>query len=381
MTTANYSTQFVPGLADVVAAQTRLSSVNGLEGELTIAGFPVQEIASQATFEEVAYLLWNDALPTASELDEFRQALAAQRVLPGATVEILRAAAQDRLPPMDALLLAASTLSLDLAKSDPPHQAVAVLARFPVIVATYARLLKGQNILSPRDDLGQAANYLYMLFGEVPQPEQVRGLETYLNTVVDHGLNASTFTARVIISTGSDLVSAVVGAVGALKGPLHGGAPGPALDMVFEIGEASRAEPIMREKLERRERLMGFGHRVYRTRDPRAEVLSLAAEKMFRQSGDMALYTLAREVENVAVRLLMERYPERNLKTNVEFYTALLLHGLGFSTDLFTPTFAISRVAGWIAHILEQRQQSRIIRPESEYVGARDRRWTPLEQR
>jgi len=194
-------------------------------------------------------------------------------------------------------------------------------------------------------------------------------------------LNASTFTARVITSTGSDLVSAVVGAIGALKGPLHGGAPGPALDMVFEIGDAARAETIIREKLSRRERLMGFGHRVYRTRDPRAEVLSVAAEKMFQQSGDMTLYTLAREVENVAVRLLAERYPDRNLQTNVEFYTALLLHGLGLSTDLFTPTFAISRVAGWIAHIFEQKQQSRIIRPQSQYIGLRDRRWIPLEQR
>ena len=375
------STQFVPGLANVVAAQTRLSSVNGLEGELIIAGFPLQEIASQATFEEMVYLLWNDALPTATELNEFRQALATQRVLPIATVEVLKEAIEYQLPPMDALLVGASTLSLDLATSDAHHQAIAVLARFPMIVATYARLLNAQNLPSRRDDLGHTANYLYMLFGEVPQPEQVRGLETYLNTVVDHGLNASTFTARVITSTGSDLVSAVVGAIGALKGPLHGGAPGPALDMVFEIGEASRAETIIREKLSRRERLMGFGHRVYRTRDPRAEVLSVAAEEMFRQSGDMTLYTLAREVENVAVRLLAERYPDRNLQTNVEFYTALLLHGLGLSTDLFTPTFAISRVAGWIAHIFEQKQQSRIIRPESQYVGPRDRRWIPLQQR
>jgi len=381
MTNSTYSIGFVPGLADVVAAQTRLSSVNGLEGKLIIAGFPLEEIASQATFEEVAYLLWNDTLPTPVELDKFRQALAAERVLPSATTEILQAAAQYRLPAMDALLLAASTLSLDLAKSDPPHQAVAVLARFPVMVATYARLLNSQNILSPREDLGQAANYLYMLFGEVPRPEEVRGLETYLNTVMDHGLNVSTFTARVIISTGSDLVSAVVGAIGALKGPLHGGAPGPALDMVFEIGEANRAETIMRGKLERRERLMGCGHRIYRTRDPRAEVLSAAAEKMFRQSGDMALYTLAREVENVAVHLLAEQYPDRNLKTNVEFYTALLLHGLRISTDLFTPTFAISRVAGWIAHILEQRKQSRIIGRESEYIGAENRHWILLDQR
>lgn len=381
MTSPTSSPEFIPGLAGVVAAQTKLSSVDGLAGELVIAGFPLQEIAGRATFEEVAYLLWHDALPTASELNAFRAALAEGRVLPRATIEILRSAAQVQLPPMDALLLAASTLRLDLMDSDPARQAVAVLARFPVIVAAYARLLKGQDILAPRDDLGQAANYLYMTFGEIPQPERVRGLETYLNTVVDHGLNASTFTARVIISTGSDLISAVVGATGALKGPLHGGAPGPALDMVFEIGEASRAEAVMRQKLERRERLMGFGHRVYRTHDPRAEVLSLAAEKMFRHPGDMALYRLARDVEQVAVRLLAERYPDRQLKTNVEFYTALLLHGLGFSTDFFTPTFAISRVAGWIAHSLEQRQQSRIIRPESEYVGVKDRRWIPLEQR
>jgi len=381
MTTSTLSTEFVPGLAGVVAAQTSLSSVDGIKGELIIAGFPLQELASQATFEEVVYLLWNDTLPTAIELDQFRQALTAQRILPHATVEVLRAAAQYQLPPMDALLLAASTLSLDQAKSDPTHQAIAVLARFPMIVATYVRLVNGQNIPSPREDLGQAANYLYVLFGETPQAEQVRGLETYLNTVVDHGLNASTFTARVITSTGSDLVSAVVGAAGALKGPLHGGAPGPALDMVFEIGEASRAEAIMRQKLERRERLMGFGHRVYRTHDPRAEVLSAAAEKMFQHTGDMGLYTLAREVETIAVRLLAERYPDRNLKTNVEFYTALLLHGLGLTTDLFTPTFATSRVAGWIAHIFEQGRQSRIIRPESEYIGPRDRRWIPLEQR
>ena len=381
MTSPTASPRLVSGLADVVAAQTRLSAVNGRAGELVIAGFPVEEIASRATFEEMVYLLWNDALPTTAELNEFRQALATQRVLPTATVGVLREAIKYQLPPMDALLVGASTLRLDLATSDAHHQAIAVLARIPMIVATYAHLLNNQNIPSRRDDLGHAANYLYMLFGEVPQPDQVRGLETYLNTVVDHGLNASTFTARVITSTGSDLVSAVVGAVGALKGPLHGGAPGPALDMVFEIGDASRAESRMRQKLERHERLMGFGHRVYRTRDPRAEVLSAAAEQMFQRSGDMKLYTLARQVEDVAIRLLAERYPQRNLKTNVEFYTALLLHGLGLTPDYFTPTFAVSRAAGWIAHIFEQREQSRIIRPESEYIGVRNRKWIPLDQR
>ena len=375
------SPHFIPGLADVVAAQTRLSAVNGRVGELIIAGFPVEEIASRATFEEMVYLLWNDALPTTTQLADFRQALAAQRELPPATVDVLRAAAERRLSAMDALSLTAGTLNLDLATADPRQQAIAVLARFPVIVATYARLRNDQPPLAPSAELAHAANYLFMLFGEDPEPERVRALETYLNTVVDHGLNASTFTARVITSTGSDLVSAVVGAIGALKGPLHGGAPGPALDMVFEIGDASRAESFMRQKLERHERLMGFGHRVYRTRDPRAEVLSAAAEQMFRRSGDMKLYTLAREVENVAIRLLAERYSERNLKTNVEFYTALLLHGLGLTPDFFTPTFAVSRAAGWIAHIFEQREQSRIIRPESEYIGRRDRKWIPLDQR
>jgi citrate synthase len=381
MTSPTASAGFIPGLANVVAAQTRLSSVNGLEGELIIAGFPLEEIASRATFEEMVYLLWNDTLPTVAQLADFRQALAAQRVLPLATIDLLGTAAASGLPAMDALSLAAGTLILDLSNADPQQQAIAVLARFPVIVATYARLLNDQKPLTPRADLDHAANYLFMLFGEDVEPERVRALETYLNTVVDHGLNASTFTARVITSTGSDLVSAIVGAIGALKGPLHGGAPGPALDMVFEIGDASRAETFLRQKLERRERLMGFGHRVYRTRDPRAEVLSAAAERMYRRAGDMKLYALAREVEDVAIRLLAERYPERDLKTNVEFYTALLLHGLSMSADLFTPTFAVSRVAGWIAHIFEQRAQSRIIRPESEYIGIRNRTWIPLEQR
>src|SRR5204862_6000014 len=234
---------------------------------------------------------------------------------------------------------------------------------------------RGQMPLAPLPDRGHAANYLYMLSGEVPDAERERGLETYLNTVIDHGLNASTFTARVITSTGSDLVSAVVGAVGALKGPLHGGAPGPALDMVFEIGDASRAEAFLRRKIEAGEKLMGFGHRVYKVRDPRADVLAAAAERMFTRGGDMHLYTLARAVEATALRLLEEYKPGRKLQTNVEFYTALLLHGLGLEVPLFTPTFAISRVAGWIAHCLEQRANNRIIRPQSTYVGPRDREW------
>jgi len=329
--------------------------------------------------------LWNGALPGSSELAAFTRRLAARRALPAATLDLLRAAARRRVPVMDALRMAAGTLSLaEGAGEDPREDAVTLVAAFPAIVASYWRLLAGKEPLAPRPDLGHTASFLYLLSGEEPPPERVRGLETYLNTVVDHGFNASTFTARVIVSTRSDLISAVTGAVGALKGPLHGGAPGPALDMVFEIGRADRAEAVLRDKLARGERLMGFGHRVYRVRDPRADVLAEAAERFYRSgggAGDIALYELARSVEATALRLLREHKPDRPLETNVEFYTALLLHGLGLPTELFTPTFAVSRVAGWTAHALEQLAHGRLIRPQSEYVGERNRRWVPVEAR
>jgi citrate synthase len=363
------------GLEGVVAATTELSHVDGERGELVIAGFSVGELAAHATFEETTWLLWHGDLPSAAQLASFRATLAGARGLSPATVSLLRDCARANLEPMDALRAAAGTISL---QGDDP---AAIVACIPTIVATQWRLQRGMEPIPPRLDLGHAANFLYLLRGDVPDPEIVRGLETYLNTVVDHGLNASTFTARVITSTGSDLVSAVVGALGALKGPLHGGAPGPALDMVFEIGEASRAEAILRRKIAAGEKLMGFGHRVYKVRDPRADVLAEAAERMYTRAGDMSLYTLARSVEATAIRLLEEYKPGRRLQTNVEFYTALLLHGLGLDVSLFTPTFAISRVSGWIAHALEQRRANRIIRPQSDYTGPRDRRWVPLTQR
>jgi citrate synthase len=364
-----YDTMTSNGLEDVVAAATRLSSVDGEAGELIIAGYPVGELAANATFEETTWLLWHGERPSPRELDAFRAELEARRALPAATLALLRDCARARLDPMDTLRIALGTVSL------VSQEPAAIVALAPTIVAAFHRLTAGHEPIAPRAGMGHAANYLYMLSGEMPDPERVRALETYLNTVVDHGLNASTFTCRVITSTGSDLVSAVVGAVGALKGPLHGGAPGPALETVFEIGDASRAESVLRRKIEGGERLMGFGHRVYKVRDPRADVLAAAAERLYTRAGDMRLYRLARDVEATALRLLEEYKPGRRLQTNVEFYTALLLHGLGFDVPLFTPTFAISRVSGWIAHALEQREANRLIRPRSEYVGPRDRRW------
>jgi citrate synthase len=342
------------GLEGVVAAETRLSMVDGERGELVIGGFRVEELAGWR-FEDVVELLWGFNVGRAS-------------ARPGGLKAALR--------PMDALRAGVAQLSAE----NDREAANLLLWSCPAIVAAHWRESRGLEPIDAREDLGLAANYLWMLNGVEAHDEIVRGLETYLNTVVDHGLNASTFTARVIASTGSDFVSAITGAIGALKGPLHGGAPGPALDMVFEIGDASRAEDVLRRKIEAGERLMGFGHRVYKVRDPRADVLAAAAERMFtRTSGgsaaafnsvDMRLYELARAVERTALRLLEEYKPGRRLQTNVEFYTALLLHGIGLPAELFTPTFAIGRVAGWIAHCFEQRREGRLIRPQSVYVGA-----------
>ena len=370
-------TGFVAGLEDVVAAETRLSGMDGEAGELTISGFPVEEIAGQATFEEIVYLLWHDVLPDPEQLADFRRELAGRRELSRATLDLLRAVAGEEVPVMDALRMAAGTVRT----GEDEEEALSLVSLLPTVVAAYWRMLGGEGPVAPDPGLGHAANYLYMLTGEVPGTEFVRALDTYLGAVSDHGMNASTFVARVIVSTRSDFVSAVVGAIGALKGPLHGGAPGPALDVVFDIGEAGRAEAYLREKLGRGERLMGFGHRIYRVRDPRADVLANAAERLYTTDGDNELYELALDVEKTALRLLAEHKPGRNLQTNVEFYTALLLHGLQLPTDLFTPTFAVGRVAGWTAHCLEQRDLDRLIRPQSEYVGSKDRRWVPLEER
>jgi citrate synthase len=366
---------FVSGLEGIVAAQTRISHVDGQRGELILAGYRLEEIADRVSFEEMVHLLWHDRLPTAAELADLRRDLARWRTLPAATLDLLRAAAQAGYPAMDALRMAAGAVDLDLTSGERDDVTLGhvLLARLPTAAAAYCRLRQGQAPLRPDPELGHAANYLYMLSGSVPSAARVRGLETYLNTVIDHGLNASTFTARVIIATRSDMVSAITGAIGALKGPLHGGAPGPALDMVFAIGAPECAEPYLRAKLAQGERLMGFGHRIYKVRDPRAEVLASAARAMYAADGDMALYALAGEVENTAVRLLAEHKPGRNLQTNVEFYTALLLHGLGMDSELFTPTFAVGRVAGWIGHAWEQLATGRLIRPASQYVGARGR--------
>jgi citrate synthase len=389
-------TEIARGLAGVVLTETRLSRVDGEAGQLIIAGFPLEELAPKASFEEVLYLLWNDRLPNFKELETLRSQMASYRSIPEATVTMLKAVADRKLSPMDAFRIGIDTLSLadpnplENSREANEKRAVVILAAAPTIVATYWRLLNGEEPIQPDLNLSHTANYLYMLTGEKPHPDAVRAVETYLNTVVDHGMNASTFSSRVIVSTQADMFSGIVGALGALKGPLHGGAPGPALDMVFELREranksgrsiSEEADDYVRDVVSSGGRIMGFGHRVYKVRDPRADVLGAAAEKLFREAGDSQLYEDARAVEEVVVRVLDELKPGRKLQTNVEFYTALVLHGVGMSTDLFTPTFGVSRAGGWSAHILEQLDEAILIRPRAAYIGEFGRKWVPLSDR
>ena len=372
------------GLDGVVAAQTRMSHVDGQNGVLIIGGYELKELAGKVTFEEAAHLLWKGRLPNAEEREELTRAIAMQRALPETTLEIVREAAKKSAPPIDTLRMACSTLSLDLRNPNDISpgadfdNAKMLVARFPTIVAAHTRILAGQEPIAPRTDLSLAGNFLYMVFGKEPDPIAARALDTYWVTVIDHGMNASTFAGRVIASTRSDMVSAVTGSIGALKGPLHGGAPGPVLDMLLEIGSADRAEVWVRSELAAGRRIMGFGHRVYKVRDPRADVLAKVVETMAAaRLEDPKLFELARAVESTALRVLDEVKPGRNLRTNVEFYTALVLQSLGLKPRSFVAAFACGRVAGWCAHVIEQHAEDHLIRPQSEYVGPRGLRFDP----
>ena len=331
----------------------------------------------------------------------YRPCLRAAVLLAAACPAVLRAAAAIGAAPMDALRMGLATLGLaenDLHRTElqaePPHRnrrrGLRLVAAMPTLVTAYHRLARGQEPLPPDPALHHAANFLFMLSGEVPSAARERALETYLNTAVEHGMNASTFTARVIASTRSCMASAVVGALGALKGPLHGGAPGPALDMVFALkrksAESGRsledvADTWVRAAVDRGERIMGFGHRVYKVRDPRADVLGAAVARLDPDPAPGGIQAAAHTVEQVVLRVLEEKKPGRRLQTNVEFYTALILHSLGLEASAFTPTFAVARVVGWTAHVLEQSDEDRLIRPRVIYTGPRNRDWVSAELR
>ncbi|SLN55162.1 citrate synthase [Oceanibacterium hippocampi] len=353
------------GLEGVVAAETRLSMVDGEAARLVIAGETVETLAARARFAEIASRLWRGLTPAAQEPADIEAALGEARIHVAAELlPQMRALAP--LSPIEALRAGIALLPDDAPM--PPH--LLASAAIPVIIAAHWRTSRGRKPVLPRPGATHVADFLRMLDGRDAEPEIVRALETYLVTVSDHGMNASTFAARVVASTAAGVISSVVAAICALKGPLHGGAPGPVLDMLDEIaasGGADAIRPWLEARMAGGERLMGFGHRIYRRRDPRADVLKTVVRGL--GTGHRRL-AFAAEVEATALAILGERYPDRRLDTNVEFYTAILLDAVGLDRALFTPAFAMGRVLGWTAHALEQAATGRLIRPASHYVGS-----------
>ena len=370
------------GLRGVEVAATTLSHIDGEAGRLTMCGYAIEDIAPRCSFEEAAFLLFERRLPAAAEFARFSRELAAARAVPPAVAELARQAAAGGIAPMDALM----TLAAALRPPDRDLQPAEIIAGLMTAAGLYAGLRAGVEPSAPPAEVSHVEAYLRLALGRAPHPAAVRALETYLITVMEHGLNASTFAARVAASVHSDLLSCTLAALAALKGPRHGGAPGPALDMIEVIEDVEHAADHLRAVLARGERLMGFGHGVYRTRDPRADVLAVALEALIDAGIDghrqaRALYDKARAVERAALRVLEEHRPQAHLQTNVEFYTALLLTAVGLDRELFTTTFAVARVVGWLAHAIEQRDSNVLLRPRAAYRGAHGRRWIPIESR
>jgi citrate synthase len=354
------------GLEGVVVAQTRLSDVDGERGRLVIRGHDVEALVERADFEAACALLWTGELPGPAEHADLRRELGRARVRAFARLPALGDALETG-DGMEALRAALAHLrASELPESQLGTELTGAVA---VFAAAWVRRLRGSLPVAPDPELGHAADYLRMASSHGSDPARSRALDAYLVTAADHGMSASTFTARVVASTDSDTVSAVVSALGALKGPRHGGAPGPVLAMLDAIGEPGDAAAWIAAELAAGRRIMGMGHRVYRVRDPRAAVLERAVERLRATGLRSDRLDLARAVERVAVASLGERRPERRMAANVEFYTAVLLDAIGLPQELFSPTFAVARVAGWLAHIAEQRESSRIIRPSSRYVG------------
>jgi len=357
------------GLEGVVVAETMVGDVRGDEGFFHYRGHAAPALARTATVEDVWHLLHRGHLPTTDERRTFVTETAALRRLSPPVLAALPAVAGHGTP-MAALRTLVSLEGqqapswIDVDASVHTHGAMRLVATVPVLAAALWRVRQGLAPLEPDPSLGLAADYLRMLTGRPGTPREVQALERYLLLTIDHGFNASTFTARVVASTGADFTAAVVAAIGALSGPLHGGAPGRVLEMLEEIGSRERALPWVERALASGRRIMGFGHRVYRTEDPRSALLKETALEMGGPIVDLAV-----EVEQLVVDILQRRYPERNLRTNVEYYAGVVLHLIGLPADMFSPTFAVSRTIGWTAHVLEQTVGNRIIRPASRYVG------------
>ena len=367
------------GLAEVVAAQTALSDIDGKLGKLSYCGYDIHDLARGSTFEECVYLLHHQRLPDQSEHEELCERLVAEREVSGFLRELMGTLAQ-QTSPMSMLRTSLSAASAydpdgwDQSAEANERKAYRLIARTPTLIAAYERMRTGKELVEPNEKLPLAANFLYMLLGEEPDQDAARALDITLILYADHTMNASTFTARVIASTLSDMHSAVTGAVAALKGPLHGGANEEAWKMIEDIGEVDRVETYIKEALGRKQKIMGFGHRVYKTEDPRATHLRRLSQELGQRAGEPKWHDIAERVEKVVM-------DEKGLYPNVDFYAASVYHTLGIPTDLMTPIFALARMAGWTAHVREQYADNRLIRPESEYIGPRNQRYVPIEER
>lgn len=385
---------FAKGLEGVVAAETRMSFIDGEKGILEYVGIPIDALARNSTFEETVFLLWNCRLPKKAELVDFSAQIRSRYALPGDFRKRILDMPKDAQP-MHVLRTAVSSLSLydpNPNATDVPtarEKALNILAQTPTIVAWFDRHRRGLPLVEPRSDLSFAANFLYMLNGREPTPAMVRAFDICMILHADHGLNNSTFTARVIISTLSDMYSALTGAIGSLRGPLHGGANEEVMEMLNEIetfakqqGKDTSAviEPYIMDKLARRHegaRIMGFGHRVYKTIDPRATFLKTFSKQIAADTGNLKLYEMSSKIEEIMAR----EVGAKGIYPNVDFYSATTYHSIGLKLDLFTPMFAMSRISGWAGHCIEQLADNRLFRPKANYIGPHDAPYVPMDQR
>ncbi|HEX8651380.1 MAG TPA: citrate synthase [Pyrinomonadaceae bacterium] len=367
------------GLRGVVAASTAIGDVNGEQGILIYEGLNIHDLARHSTFEEVIYLLWHGRLPKRAELDEFRNSITCCMDLPPELIQLMRGFPRNA-EPMDVLRTAVSALDFfdrsahDTSREASIRTATRMTAQMPTIVAAAERLRQGLEPLRPNPELNVATNFLYMLKGEMPKAEDARIFDVCLILHADHELNASTFTARVVAATLADIYGAVTAAIAALSGPLHGGANTNVMKMLLEINDLENAEDYIKKALNEKKKIMGFGHAVYRTEDPRATHLRRFSKELGERMGDTKWYEMSRKVEEVVMR-------EKGLYPNVDFYSASTYYMMGIPLDLYTPIFAISRISGWTGHILEQYANNKIIRPRAEYVGPRDVPYVPIDER
>jgi 2-methylcitrate synthase len=373
------STATATGLRGVVVGASTVSDVVGDRGELVYQGYDIHDLAEYSTFEEVAFLLWNKRLPKSSELSELKRAFSEAYAVPSQVFQLIRQFPQEA-DPIDVLRTAVSALEFydgsarNISREASIVTSIRLTAQFGTLVAGADRLRRGLEPLAPLPQENIATNFLYQLRGEKPSPHDARVFDVCLILHADHELNASTFTARVVAGTLANIYASVVAAIGALSGPLHGGANTNVMRTLLEIGELDNVEPFVKQALAEKRKMMGFGHAVYKTEDPRATHLRVFSKEMGEQAGNTKWYEMSRKVEEVMMR-------EKGLYPNVDFYSASTYYMMGIPLDLYTPIFAVSRIAGWTAHILEQYADNKLIRPRADYVGPRGVKYVPIEQR